>query len=137
MIGLTQYAVRGDGREYMAMAQALTQGRLIGTHFPLYPAVILSASLVMKTEVAALAIPPIFHVLFAFAIYVAGKISPTRYLLFVLWTMLITCPFWTTAAHCTGGCHRSQQIQLSRRFVGCLERVGGHVACLAQQTPLL
>jgi hypothetical protein len=68
-IGLSQYAVRGDGREYMAAAVALTQGRIIGTHFPLYSALIAVAGSLVPVELAALSIPPFFHTLFALVVF--------------------------------------------------------------------
>jgi len=68
-IGLGQYAARGDGSEYLTMAEALTSGQLVGVHFPLYPALISALSLVMPTDLAALAIPPVFHILFAMILY--------------------------------------------------------------------
>jgi hypothetical protein len=68
-IGLSQYAVRGDGREYMAAAVALTQGRIIGTHFPLYSALIAVAGSLVPIDLAALSIPPFFHALFALVVY--------------------------------------------------------------------
>lgn len=68
-IGLSQYSVRGDGREYIAAAIALTQGRIIGTHFPLYSALIAVVSSLVPIDLAALAIPPFFHTLFALVAY--------------------------------------------------------------------
>ncbi|HUK49752.1 MAG TPA: hypothetical protein VLV18_01855 [Terriglobales bacterium] len=86
-IGLAQYAARGDGREYMGMALALTQGHLIGTHFPLYPAMILLTSLAMNMQVAALVVPAIFHILFALVVYkildTLGVDRPFLYALFL------------------------------------------------------
>jgi hypothetical protein len=88
-IGLAQYATRGDGREYMAMAHALTQGQLIGTHFPLYPAIILVTSLTMKTQMAALVVPAIFHVLFALVVYkILGTLGVDRPFLYALFVAL-------------------------------------------------
>ena len=69
----------------MAMAQALTQGQLIGTHFPLYPAMILVASLAMNTQMAALVVPAIFHVLFALVAYkILGTLGVDRPFLYAL-----------------------------------------------------
>ena len=68
-IGLSQYSLRGDGREYMAAAIALTQGRIIGTHFPLYSALIAIVSPLVPIDLAALSIPPLFHALFALVAY--------------------------------------------------------------------
>jgi len=68
-IGLSQYAVRGDGREYMAAAVALTQGRITGTHFPLYSALIAILSSLVPIDLAALSIPAVFHTLFALVAY--------------------------------------------------------------------
>ena len=68
-IGLSQYSVRGDGREYMAAAVALAQGRIIGTHFPLYSALIVIVSALVPIDLAALSIPPLFHTFFALVVY--------------------------------------------------------------------
>ncbi len=69
----------------MAMAQALTQGQLIGSHFPLYPAMILVARLAMKTDVAALVVPAIFHVLFILVVYkILGALGVDRPFLYAL-----------------------------------------------------
>jgi hypothetical protein len=68
-IDLGRYAARGDGSEYMAVAQALTNGQLIGVHFPLYPALISIGSLFLPVDLAALAIPPMFHIFFALTLY--------------------------------------------------------------------
>ena len=68
-VGLSDYASRGDGLEYMRASEALVHGRLVGSHFPLYPALIAFLSLIVPREVAALSIPPVFHVLFALTVY--------------------------------------------------------------------
>jgi hypothetical protein len=78
-IGLGRYAARGDGSEYMAMAQALGKGQLIGVHFPLYPALISIGSLFLPVDLAALAIPPIFHVLFALTLYKIFEESKSKH----------------------------------------------------------
>lgn len=69
----------------MAMAQALTQGQLIGTHFPLYPAVILVTRLALNMEMAALVVPAGFHVLFTLVAYkILGTLGVDRPFLYTL-----------------------------------------------------
>jgi hypothetical protein len=78
-IDLGRYAARGDGSEYMAMAQALAKGQLIGVHFPLYPALISIGNLFLPVDLSALAIPPIFHVLFALTLYKIFEESKSKH----------------------------------------------------------
>jgi len=78
-IGFGQFAARGDGKEYMTMAEALTKGQLVGSHFPFYPAIIGVASYFMPTDFAALVIPPAFHVLFALTLYKIFQQSKSKH----------------------------------------------------------
>ncbi|MEM3078498.1 MAG: hypothetical protein QXR38_03275 [Nitrososphaerales archaeon] len=86
-IGLTDYASRGDGQEYMYAAEALSQGKLIGAHLPLYPALIAITSFITPKEVAALSIPAILHTLFTLVAYKAlmdtGLGNPWLYALMI------------------------------------------------------
>jgi hypothetical protein len=84
-LGLAQYAGRGDGAEYLAAAEALARGKLVGYHFPLYPALIGVASLLVSKELAALAIPAVFHTFFALAVYkILDTLKFRRALLYAL-----------------------------------------------------
>jgi hypothetical protein len=78
-IDLSQYAARGDGSRYMMMAQALGKGQLVSVHFPLYPALISIGSLLLPVDLTALAIPPIFHVLFALTVYKIFEESKSKH----------------------------------------------------------
>jgi hypothetical protein len=69
IIGLNQYAARGDGPDYIAIANALARGQLAGAHFPLYPAFVSVVSSVMPSTLAALAVPPAFHTATALIFY--------------------------------------------------------------------
>ncbi|MEM3676698.1 MAG: hypothetical protein QW176_00950 [Candidatus Bathyarchaeia archaeon] len=68
-VGLSDYASRGDGLEYMKASEALTKGQLIGAHFPLYPALIAVFTPILGMELAALTVPALFHILFTLTIY--------------------------------------------------------------------
>jgi len=75
-VGLSDYASRGDGLEYMRASEALIQGRLVGAHFPLYPALIAAFTPALGRELAALAIPALSHILFALIVY--GDLNSSR-----------------------------------------------------------